>query len=61
LRATNLRNATRRRVGDNARRYEQLTAETIKFIDEVERVAGAPVSLIGTRFDLRSVIDPREW
>jgi adenylosuccinate synthase len=45
----------------DARRYEQLTAETIRFIEEVERVAGAPVSLIGTRFDLRSVIDRREW
>jgi adenylosuccinate synthase len=45
----------------DARRYEQLTAETIRFVEEVERVAGAPVSLIGTRFDLRSVIDRREW
>ncbi len=45
----------------DARRYDQLTVDTIQFIEEVERVAGAPVSLIGTRFDLRSVIDRRDW
>ena len=31
-----------------ARRFEQLQPETIRFIEEVERVAGAPVSLIAT-------------
>lgn len=45
----------------NARRYDQLETNTIHFIEEVERVAGAPVSLIGTRFHPRSVIDRREW
>ncbi|MEM6108472.1 adenylosuccinate synthetase [Mycobacterium sp. 050272] len=45
----------------NARRYDQLDTDTIHFIEEVERVAGAPVSLIGTRFHPRSVIDRREW
>lgn len=44
-----------------ARRYDQLHTDTIHFIEEVERVAGAPVSLIGTRFNRRSVIDRREW
>jgi adenylosuccinate synthase len=44
-----------------ARRYEQLQPETIRFIEEVERVAAAPVSLISTRFDFRSVIDRRNW
>jgi adenylosuccinate synthase len=29
------------------------------FIEEIERVSGAPVTLIGTRFDERSVIDRR--
>ncbi len=43
----------------DARRYDQLQPETILFIEEVERVAGAPVTLIGTRFDPRSVIDRR--
>ena len=43
----------------NARRYDQLQPETILFIEEIERVAGAPVTLIGTRFDERSVIDRR--
>jgi adenylosuccinate synthase len=42
-----------------ARRYDQLTRTTILFIEEVERVAGARVTLIGTRFDPRSVIDRR--
>jgi len=44
-----------------ARRFEQLTVDTIKFIEELETVAHAPVSLINTRFDPRSVIDRRDW
>jgi adenylosuccinate synthase len=44
-----------------ARRFEQLEESTIHFIDEVERVASAPVSLIATRFDFRSIIDRRSW
>jgi adenylosuccinate synthase len=49
------------RRNEDARRYEQLRSETIRFIEEVERVAAAPVSLISTRFDFRSVIDRRYW
>jgi len=45
----------------NAMRFEQLTEETINFVLEVERVAGAPVSLITTGFNRRSVIDRRTW
>ena len=45
----------------NARRFDQLRPDTIRFIEEVERVAGAPVSLISTRFHVRSVIDRRAW
>ena len=48
-------------ANQNARRFEQLTPDTIRFIEEVERVAGVPVSLLGTRFDVRSVIDRRRW
>jgi adenylosuccinate synthase len=44
-----------------ARRMDQLTDETIRFIEEVESVAGAPVTLISTRFHRRSVIDRRAW
>jgi adenylosuccinate synthase len=44
-----------------ARRFEQLTRETIHFIEEIERVAAAPVSLIATRFNFRSIIDRRTW
>ena len=44
-----------------ARRFEQLTTETIRFIEEVERVAAAPVTLISTRFHERSIIDRRAW
>jgi adenylosuccinate synthase len=44
-----------------ARRFEQLTQETIRFIQEVEQVACAPVSLISTRFHSRSIIDRRAW
>jgi adenylosuccinate synthase len=46
---------------EGARRFEQLTEATVNFVEEVEKVAGAPVSLVGTRFDMRSVIDRREW
>ncbi len=45
----------------DARRFDRLRSETIYFIEEVERVSGAPVSLISTRFDVRSVIDRRSW
>lgn len=46
----------------DARRFEQLTEGTIRFVEEVERVAGCPVSLIATRFHpQRSVIDRRLW
>jgi len=45
----------------NARRFEQLTPETVQFIEEIECVASAPVSLIATRFDHRSIIDRRAW
>lgn len=43
----------------HARRYDQLSPATIDFVEEIERVAGAPVTLIGTGFDLRSLIDRR--
>lgn len=45
----------------DARRYDQLADETIRFIEEVEGVAQAPVSLISTRFHVRSIIDRRTW
>ncbi len=44
-----------------ARRFEQLTEETLRFIEDLECVASAPVSLIATRFDHRSIIDRRAW
>ena len=44
-----------------ARRFDQLESTTIQFIEEIERVAGAPVSLIATRFDYRNIIDRRHW
>jgi adenylosuccinate synthase len=45
----------------NARRFEQLTTDTIRFVEEIERVAAAPVSMITTRFHSRSIIDRRAW
>jgi len=44
-----------------ARRFEQLTNDTIHFVEELERVAAAHVSLITTRFHPRSIIDRRDW
>lgn len=45
----------------SAFRFEQLTVETLRFIEEVERVAGQPVTMISTKFDWRNVIDRRSW
>jgi adenylosuccinate synthase len=44
-----------------ARRFEQLSEDTIMFIEELERVACAPVSLISTVFGPRTIIDRRAW
>ncbi len=49
------------RENEDARRFEQLNQDDIHFIEQVERVAAAPVSLISTRFDFRSIIDRRAW
>jgi adenylosuccinate synthase len=56
-------------INRNARRFDQLSPQTIMFIEELERIAHAPVSLISTRFprgdkamgDLRNIIDRRDW
>ncbi len=45
----------------NARTFEQLTAETRAFIQEVERVTNAKVSLIAKDFAQDGVIDRRDW
>lgn len=46
----------------NAWRFEQLTEETIEFIDEIESVTGARVSLISTGFMRhRGIVDRRQW
>jgi adenylosuccinate synthase len=44
-----------------ARRFSQLTGATIEFINEMESVAAAPVSLISASFDGRGPIDRRLW
>jgi adenylosuccinate synthase len=45
----------------DAYRFEQLNEETLRFVEEVERVSGRPVSLLSTAFDWRNVIDRRSW
>lgn len=45
----------------DAYRFDQLAPDTIRFIEEVERVAGAPVSLVSTKFHFRGIIDRRAW
>jgi adenylosuccinate synthase len=42
-------------------RYEQLTDATLRFIEELEKVLGVPVSLISTDFSDRNIIDRRAW
>ena len=44
-----------------AYRYEQLTPATLRFIEELEKVVGVPVSLISTDFSARNIIDRRAW
>ena len=44
-----------------AQRFEQLTPDTIKMIEEIEQVTKARVSLIVTGFSARSIIDRRKW
>ena len=44
-----------------AKRFEQLDIDTIRFIEEIEKVSAAPVSLISVRFAHRSIIDRRTW
>ena len=45
----------------DAYRFEQLHEDTIRFVEEVERVSGRPVTLLSTAFDWRNVIDRRAW
>lgn len=45
----------------DAYRYEQLDAQTLRFIEELEKVGGVPVSLISTAFSHRNIIDRRTW
>ncbi|RYZ39339.1 MAG: adenylosuccinate synthase [Myxococcaceae bacterium] len=45
----------------SARRYEQLSEEAHRYVEEVERVAGAPVSLLSTGNEARNIIDRRTW
>ena len=42
-------------------RFDQLSERTLRFVEEVERVSGVPVSLISTSFGWRNVIDRRSW
>lgn len=44
-----------------AHRVEQLNEESLQFVEEVERVAAAPVSLMSVRFHSRAIIDRRRW
>ena len=44
-----------------ARRYEQLNDQARRQIEEMERIGGAPVSLVAVRFRHRSIIDRRSW
>ena len=42
-------------------RFEQLSQETISFVEEIERISGRPVSMLSTDFNWRNVIDRRAW
>jgi adenylosuccinate synthase len=42
-------------------RFDQLKLDTVRFIEEVERVSGVQVTMISTNFGWRNVIDRRSW
>lgn len=42
-------------------RVDQLDRSSLEFIEEVERIASAPVSLMSVRFHSRAIIDRRRW
>lgn len=44
-----------------AYRIGQLNDETQRFVEEVEKVSGIPVSMISTAFNDRNIIDRRMW
>ena len=44
-----------------AYRYEQLSEDALRFIEELEKVGGVPVSLVSTGFNERNIIDRRAW
>ena len=49
------------KVNGNAIRFDQLTPETIEFVEDIEMVAGVPCSLMANGFDYKCVIDRRRW
>ena len=49
------------KANGEAIRFDQLTSETIEFVEDIEMVAGVPCSLIGNGFDYKCVIDRRRW
>jgi len=44
-----------------AYRYEQLTPDTVRFVEELEKVSGVRVSMLSTAFNERNIIDRRMW
>lgn len=44
-----------------ANRFEQLNPEAREFVDRMERVGGAPVSMLAVDFSHRAIIDRRRW
>jgi adenylosuccinate synthase len=42
-------------------RFDQLTQPTLLFMNEAERIAGAPISLVSIGFKHRAVLDRRHW
>jgi len=45
----------------SAFRYEQLQPDTLRFVEEIERVSGVAVTLLSVWFNRRSIIDRRVW
>lgn len=45
----------------DARRFDQLSQDSINFIEEIEKVSGTNCSLICTDFTSRCIIDRRAW
>lgn len=45
----------------DAKDFDTLTEETRRFIDQIEKFSGVPVTMVSTKFDPKAILDRRRW